>query len=409
MAKHGKKRFPVPPAIEPKKSSGLLPPTPGTVLGHVPRAEVTGSELTAAELEIVKQSAWTPGEPLPVHEPAAHAMAPAVAEVLQDAKDFQGMSPIDPSTPPLEPPEPVDIASMPPKEREEAEKVFSEMDNLQDRMNAARKTRMEKQPPAHVMRNPGAAQAFAVAEKAQRDSEDAEVAVTAAKQDEVATEEPPHREMQGPFKLKPEEGAVEPKPAPETKPEVSSPEQDEEQPEVGGDLTGTTTYCPRCNFDLNTDPSEPTTVEVAGFLKAVLDGGRFYKQIKLFAGRIVIVFRTLSPKEVDAALIEADKELAAGNISHIMQYARVAEGYKLAAGIESVTRSNDTTTFPELNKIEQAGDDSPIKEMYDYFNNDVFTTESLRRAIGHQWARFNNLVQHMEAKADDPDFFESGG
>ena len=44
-------------------------------------------------------------------------------------------------------------------------------------------------------------------------------------------------------------------------------------------------------------------------------------------------------------------------------------------------------------------------QMKEYLDNGVFTTDSLRRTVGNQWVKFNRLLQFMEAKAEDPDFF----
>jgi len=365
--------------------------------------------LTESERELVEQAGWKPGDSVPNLRgtQVGQQLQAEVDKFRNSEEDYAGIVPMDPSTPPLDPPEPVDVSAMSAEELAAAEQTFAEMDELQDRVNAARKQRKDKKlaqepslPPS-VMATPGAAQAIAAAEHA--------AAVEAQRNPSVmklindlpeSTGDMPVREATTPFKIKAEETQ------PQPQPEISSPEQD--SPDVGADLTGHTTYCPRCNFDLNKTVPEPTELDIAGYLACVLDGGRFRKEVSLFGGRITVVFRTLTPLEVDAAISQADAEMAEDKITNILQYTRIVEGYKLVAGIEMVSRPNTgPITFPELGKIAE-GDVPPIVEVYNYFNNEVFTTDSLRSIVGVEWVTFKNLVQFLEAKASDPNFFGSG-
>ncbi len=393
-----RKKFPVPPAAE-QQDHGTLPPPPGTVLGRVPLDVVRGqSELTDDEKQIIAAAGWKPGDPVPNLRgtKVGQHMQAAVDAVREKAEDVHGMSPIDPATEPLEVPEPVDINDLPPDEQERAIQIFKEMDELQDRMNMARRARTKTQPlPPQITGTPGAAQAIGVAAAAAAAEREQQPGVTLVDDLGITGDQP--------FKLKKPAAA----PAqPESAPEISSPEQ--VSAEAGGDLTDATTHCPQCNFDLNGELVAPSTEDIVAYLSTLMGEGRFRKEARLFGGRIIVVFRGLLPKEVDMALQLADDDVVAGNITHITQYARVAETYKLIMGIESVTRTGQSPiNLPAVSDIEEPTNGrSSILQLKEYLDNDVFTTDSLRRTVGLQWIKFNRMLQYMEAKSDDPDFFD---
>jgi len=384
-----RKKFSAPPAAA-AHDRGALPPRPGTVLGHVPLEAVRGQrELTEVERKIIEKAAWTPGQPAPAFGVVGQHMDAAVAAVQAKAEDHFGMMPIDPATLPLEMPEPVDIEDMAPDERAKAVETFKEMDALQDRMNEVRRARARAQAAGGAMSKPGGAVALAAAAAAARQQAEA----------------PPTEQL--PFKLKDAKPPVQATPESTPEPTPESCSHDQNSADAGADLTGATITCPQCNFDLNSELVEPTTEDIASYLSALMGEGRFRKEVKLFGGRVVIVFRGLLPREVDLALRLADAEAASGNVQHIMQYARFAEGFKLVMGIETVKRAGQPPIdLPEIGEIVDEPDGpTPVMQLKDYLDNEVFTTDSLRRTVGTQWIKFNRLLQFMEAKAEDPDFF----
>lgn len=411
-----KSRFPVPPPIKqaaPTRvgASGFLPSKPGTVLGRIPKEAVAGTrELTAVEREVVQRTGFTPG----VGDHAAQvkvdtALAQQAEQLAEEAADFYGLTPLDPAAPPLEPPVPQPIETLPEHERARAEQIFREMDELQDNLNAARHQRIARKLPPRVMAKPGAQQAIEVALRAEEEAN----AKFAQQAPQTATPPPPFRTKAAP--AAPDYPKMPFSTTAAGQNEDVAPSAPEAEvaagATAGGDLPLTPTLCPRCGHDVREPVVAPSLEDKVAYLKALLEGTRFTKQFSLLGGRLRITFRGLTPLEVDAALREADKDMAAGETNNILQYARHAEGYKLAAGIAHLVRSQNEFAMPALGDIAEEPDEptSTIRRMYDYFNNDVFTTDSLRRIVGAKWAEFNNLLKHLDEKVDDPDFFGLSG
>jgi len=395
MSKARRGRFPVPTANEGHQG---LPMRPGTVIGRVPLDAVRGTEeLTETEHVLVREAMAAPVDAAPSSVKITDDLQDQVATVVAKAADHSHLNPIDPSTPAIDPPEPVDVDTLPPAERAEALRVFQEMDELQDSMTAKRQAAKHKRMAAKraMMAKPGAAAAVAVATAAAEAERERDVPAPPA-----AADAPPAP----PFKLKekgPDPVDEEPE-APQTDGFDAGPIEG-----AGGDLAGTTVNCPRCNHDLNGELVTPTNEDVAAYLAAIMGEARFRKEINLFGGRVKVVFRGLLPREVDMALQLADQEMANGKIQHIMQYVRIAETYKMAMGVESVTRAGQgPVTLPEVDAIDVDEGESPILALKEYIDNDICTTDSLRRAISSQWVQFNQVLQYMEAKAEDPDFFD---
>jgi len=420
MAK--KPHFPVPPAAQTGlNTQGMLPPRPGTVMGRVPRAAVEGQkELTDSEKDILAKAGWRPGDPMPNLQgtQVGRRMQQEVDKIREKAEDYHGMSPVDPSTPPLEPPAPVDINELVGEERERAEQTFAEMDELQGRMNASRAAKAKQQTsglPKHVAAVPGAAAAIAHAQ-----------AVSAAEEPSVSlVDDMGVTDTQGapasPFKLK-ASAAEDAAPLPPSTAEpvvtrerttISSDEQVSDasyDAPAGADLSGARTHCPQCNFELDSELIVPTDVDIAAYLSMFMGEGRFRKEVTLFGGRVRVVFRSLLPREVDAALAVVDREMKQDAVHHILQYTQMVEQLKMAAGIESVSRAGTAPiVLPTLDDIDDTSDRPAIEQLKEYLDNAVFTTDSMRRAVGTQWLRFTRLQLHIDAKAEDPDFFGKAG
>jgi hypothetical protein len=359
--------------------------------------------LTEDEKAMVLKAGWRPGEPLPDLRwtKISKLMETKVAEVRANAEDIAGLTPIDPSTPPLDPPEWPDISELPIEDQERAVKAFEEMDELQERMNQARLQRSRRRtgPPAHVMAKPGAAKAIATAQAAANAQTGIELV------DDISNE------TKAPFRLK---ANIPQPPPPPTRDSLQQLELPPPHVTAGAaeELPTAQNLCPRCGFDRDGELVEPTTQDLVAYLSMV-DGkeNRFRKQYTLFGGRIVVTFRSLLPKEVDAAILLADQEMADGKIYHVLQYARVVESYKMAAGIESIRRAHQgEITLPTIDQVAEGDNgESPFAVIREYITNEVFATDRLRSTVAHQWIRFNQLLQHIEAKADDPDFFVGTG
>jgi hypothetical protein len=389
------------------EARGALPARPGAVLGRVPVDKVRGEEeLTPDEQAILEKAGWTPGEPMPNLRgtKVGRKMQLQVEQVREKAEDYHGISPIDPSTPPLEPPEPVDINSLTGEEREKAEQLFAEMDELQARVNAARAQKAKKgvgKIPPHVMAKPGAAAAIHHAQQAAEEAAiDDDMAV-------IADQEPPQEMPKSPFLLKRDTEEAVQAVNDFTEEKLAENSSHDQVSDAGADLTGAHTHCPRCNFDLNGELITPEPADVASYLSMVMGKGRFRKEVSLFGGRVVVTFRSLLPREVDAAMYVVDQEMKNEAVHHVLQYAREVENFKLAAGVESVRREGQAAIrMPEWEAIEDTQTQAAIEQMKSFLDNEVFTTDAMRRAVAVQWMRFNQLQLYIDAKADDPSFFD---
>jgi hypothetical protein len=399
-------KFPVPDGAA-YTIHGALPAPPGCVVGRVGAepAPKSPDQLTEAERALLEKAGWRPGDPIPDFKGTqlSERLSQQVEAIRKSASDdVQALSPIDPSAPPLDPPPPTPIEELPPDEQARAMQMFAEMDELQDRItrariNRARRDSTDKANP--VMTKPGAAAAITQAQAAAQQQDTADPGVTLV--DDVTTgAAPTHAPPQPVFRLK-----TDPPPKPEVQPE---PAQQPAPPTPAQPAPDGLTRCPRCNHELAGELVVPTEQEVAEYMAALLGSGRFRKRVSLFGGRVVLILRGLRPKEADAAIQQADIDMANGRIHHVLQYCRVVEGYKMACGIEQLCmKGQKPITFPELSQIADDDEDkSPLMQVYDYLNNDVFTTESLRRAAAGAWQQFQQLLQYMETKAQDPDFFD---
>lgn len=383
--KERKRKFPLPPAASTAAPVQSMPFQPGQVLGVLPKDAVGGSELTPQEQALLQQAGFRDGDPLPnlTDTTIAARMRAQVAQIKMEAEDLSGLTPVDPKTPPIEPPKPRRIEDMAPAERAQTYATLQEMNELQQRMNAARIQQQATEAMSAsdaVMGAPGAAEAIAAA-------------AAGIQQPVIELKDDVTRKVN--LRKRPAEPA----------PQISSPDQNA----AGSDLTDTPVICPRCGFDMNGELIEPTSEDKIAYVACVMGKQRrFRKQVSLFGDRIIVVFRSLLPKEVDMALNQADAELNKGRITNVAGYARATEWYKLCAGIESIQRAGSIKRdIPEVDDVEFDETENPTAypEIKEYLDSDVFITDSVRKAIGTQWIKFNQILQYLEAKADSPDFF----
>jgi len=381
-----RKKFPVPPAAN-VNIPNMLPVNPGKIIGRIPAASINtaASEISEVELQYLQNAMRYDGGG--ATESIPEELQLQISQLAEKAADISGLSPIDPSTPPLEMPTPVDINDLPPDERIRAEQMFREMDELNERITIKRLERQNTKMNDPVLRKPGAAAAMA--------------AVAAAETARISEENTAQKAM--PFKLRDEPAEKEyTEIPPSTKPEYVENTEDQSQ--------HTDIYCPRCNHDINGELVVPTDDDIVAYLAMLMGNDCFRKRVSLFGNRIGVVFRSLSPREEDAAVAQVDKEVSEGKIHHPLHYVRAIEEYKMAIGIESLSRTGGVTTrMPQFDRIEAIGDKPPVVQLRDYLRNDVLTTESLRRVVGTQWSRFNQLLQYLEANAENPDFFGNVG
>jgi len=349
------------PADEP-----MMPVRPGTVLGRVPVDKIRGAEdLTDSEIDVLRQAGWKDGDPVPDlgDTKIGQQLRRDAERIRQEAADLQGEAPVNPATPPLTMPEAVPLETLSVEKQHETLQAMDDMSELKAQLEAAKAAKAAAQ---EVPTGPGG---FRIIDDLPKDEAPAPVAIP---------------------------------PVQEPEPENSSQEQNSEPAKMEGE-------CPMCGLDLATEPNEPTVHDKMAYIAVVLgDLPRFRKTVSLYGGRLQIVFRSLLPREVDLALKEADIALNAGDIMNIGHYARVTEAYKMCMSIAEVRRPNkQPIQLPEIDKFElEEGEETALPRLNAYLENEVFTVESIRRAVFYQYTKFNNMLNKLEVRADDPDFFE---
>lgn len=165
-----------------------------------------------------------------------------------------------------------------------------------------------------------------------------------------------------------------------------------------------TIYCAHCGWDQKQpDPTEPSNMDKRGFLQAVLGDGRFIKQYSLFDNKLIVVYRTLTAQESEhcwSALQAANQTMTHNDI-----YQKIIE-YRLACGLESVTLAGGgTTTIPTLDEFLAEGVD--LLEIVERIRKEIIKYEPLWRVTGVTFTKFQRLVEKMEARAADPNFWKA--
>ena len=212
-------------------------------------------------------------------------------------------------------------------------------------------------------------------------------------------------------------------------------EEPEEGPEVlvdrvvheeEGNLTGSQAElqnCPHCGWDMSIPgTAEPTYDEKMGFLHSVLGQKAFTHQYELFAGKVVVRFRTLTTKEMDVVYNQVFREREDGEVTTIQDYWEKVNRYRLYLQLTylSATDGSFTHTLPDGYSLESNlhaesyydfkpanPDNSYLPEIEQHVLKEVLRTESIQRAINTMCARFNRLVAKLEAMIDNSDFWEA--
>jgi len=192
--------------------------------------------------------------------------------------------------------------------------------------------------------------------------------------------------------------------------------------ETGADLK--TTTCPRCSWDLSLPGGpEPDYTDKIKFTTALLAGKPFQKQYELLNGNLIVVFRTLRPREIDACYEQIVHDTNTGKIKFQGDIVEMVNRYrfylqlvefktKTVGGFEhefpegfTPKTNKKANTFWELpSDLPQGSQGLDVVE--DYMISEVFETESLHRMTASVCRDFNRLVAQMEAMVDNENFWK---
>jgi len=368
----------MPPPAAPPGSRGRLPANAGTVLGRVPTHAASSKDLTPLERQVLEAGGWKDGDPIP--DLTDTAMGKRVTAEAQQiglaAANTEGLTPVPPNTPPIEVPPIRDISELSPGERQEVYKSMAELAEVKAKLAAASAPPPQATVPEDInMGIPGMAQAATTAAQA------------------VAGAPPPVPIFNDLAERK--AAAAARQPATET---VSE--------ETDGEV-----ICPRCGLDLNNPTPKPAHQDVLVYVQTVLGGHRFVKQLSLFGGRAVVVFRGLTIREEDAikAQLADDVERKLLPTAAAVRLRRME--YRMALSIARFTRQGQQPIdIPEATSYAweaSATYHSVVDAMRQDINDKIFVTDTVRQAVAHCWSQFWHILKHLEVKANDPDFYKA--
>jgi len=371
---------PTPPA---GRRSTQLPFRPG-VISKVPRDQIDpeAAGLTDLERKVLSQAGWKPGDPIPnlAGTQLSKRLLSELEKTQTAATDLQNATPVPPDTPPLQVPKPRELSDLSPEELKEVQAALAQ----------AKAANIDK--PTFV--GSGVSQAYATAA-----DEGLELV------DDISTPQPTEDTTFDPTpKQKPSEQTFNPV---QEEP-VEPPSQQADESLAAAPQANVDNSCPRCGYVFGTELAEATDEDKRQFLQAVLGGKRFTKEVYLFGGRIRVVFRSMTPSEREMAYRQVDAETAAKDIvapgqyvRHFVDYALVislAEFQRLGQAEVKLAPVNEMSYNEELYK-------TPLPQLLQYVHDKLFVVESIRRAVGLEFTKFQRLQELLEVKADDPDFW----
>jgi hypothetical protein len=365
-----------------------MPVQPGQIIGVIPKVEAGQDTLTPMERSLLEQAGGgQPGDVIPN------------LSNTQRGKDIQAMvqrqtraaaaqaaleTPVPPDTPPLTMPEPDrTLSDLSPVEQKEIADALTEARVIETQAQAHTM-------PEHIAANPTLAAAWQTAS--------AEPQI-----DLVDDTEPEAPKTNQPFD--PTVEGMEPDPEPEPEPEP----EPQPAPEAKGDAGAVPEpprVCPHCGHDQLQEVPAITDADKQMYLLA-LQGNRFYKNYEGYNGQIKWILRSPLPGESDLALDQLDHDTKEGRIISQAQYLRKLEDYRLAMAIHAFKREGQREyqlkPAGELPPVEGAF--TPLPATWKFIQEKLFVIDSVRRVVGQEYVRFQRLLELLEVRARDPDFF----
>ena len=173
--------------------------------------------------------------------------------------------------------------------------------------------------------------------------------------------------------------------------------------------------CPRCEWDLKVrDPVEVTDGDKQRFLQAILGQVPIRKSFSVLGGAVKIVYRSLTPDELDMCFEQAYTERRQGRYQSPDAYFELINRYRLSLQLVRIESQEVNHNFPtdipgwtaKLDTAEET-DDSPVKRACEFMYKKVILTESLNRILGGLGGEFNSLVGKLEANSRNSDFWST--
>jgi len=210
-------------------------------------------------------------------------------------------------------------------------------------------------------------------------------------------------------------------PEPVAAPEV--PKQSE-PPENNTGAFDPIAVCPRCAWDLKTPVGpEPEYFDKLKFVTTMLANKPFQKQYELFNGELLVTFRSLRPKEIDACYSHIIYDMNEGKIKFQGDIYEMVNRYRFYLQlVELRTKTGEGMSFefpegftprtnPKATSFWELPENLPenskgLDIVEEYVTTEVLTTESLHRVVGATCRDFNRLVAQLEAMVDNANFWK---
>jgi len=180
-----------------------------------------------------------------------------------------------------------------------------------------------------------------------------------------------------------------------------------DKPDVADEVTNAPAQCPKCKHKLDQPVVDVSSADKYAFIAATLGGQRFFKEYRVFNGNIHAVFRELAPNESDLALKQLDHEVKSKEIVGRYDYLRRLTDYRLAMSLERFQlKDKEAVKIEEVENMDNNSDDPTIlPNLLRWLNGSVFITDHVRRVVGIKFMNFQRIMELMEARAEDDDFF----
>lgn len=337
------------------------PALPPGITGTLPRPMgqpiLDASTLTKREREALEAEGWQPGKEAPVE---SEAIARERARLQKEIEEFS--SKVGENAPPLEIPEEIQWEQL---DKETQKRMMAEINEGYKQTNATQQRNPLKGPSVEVY-----------------DSR------------ETVRIGNPVKEV-------------------ETPPEKDE-EPVEEHTEEDKEYAGSSLHdgnCPHCGWQLDRSDVEIDENDKIKYVLAQCGGsedGRFRKEYSVFNNHMSITFRDLTSKESDLIYKQLASDRLQERITAPDDYIYYFMSYRLICSLERIEKSGEgqPTVLPVIEDYDVEGKYvTPLPEILDYLMDTVIKTETFKRLLINKLSEFQRMVEQLEARAEDDDFF----
>lgn len=185
------------------------------------------------------------------------------------------------------------------------------------------------------------------------------------------------------------------------------------------------TNCDHCNWPWDVpDGVVVTREDKLAFFACFLGGQPFTKVMRIFDGRVHVVFRTLTVREIDACYKQVLFEEKANEINGPMERYDRLNRYRLCLQLRQIATTDkvihdlpdglDEQANPSAKTVWNVEGIDHLREtalptIEDHILRDVIRTENMHRVLTLVGNEFNRIVAKLEALTGSPDFLPETG